>query len=679
MFARVKEHLALNQTGRAANWLAAVLLINEPASVARLKQEGILRASKHDFGPGRPLGILTPLLDNSVELGLDATTVAYLKSTKNLLGLARHAEREYRELMAIVQREPFTLAHSCLVTIELLFLGAMYPELDFGLDWSIEPYTKEDIAEGFSFLWSQVYRQLGITRMTTGLWDSHGIHNGRYLTILRRAASLREFAQAEVLVEAFDYYCETSAEAVEIRPRTPEVEKSIRLGYIDHEMRGARLVNEVNETGIATLRHGGEALHEAMQRHGQIQHIREGLERVRFVFPVIPELVKQLHDKKMFAEEVAGVMAVLEDYGLTPADSDAYQVADGLSLGDIRRLQRFATLISACVATELALHRDQPAVLVNSAIPVYQSDDLLDEFLGYVLDARAAQQFRTMFRWPADNVRDSTGLDLQYRPLLEAEHEWRVPLAVLASSNLTRAALMLTNLRPAAEHDLIEDRIVTAFTECGHPAVSRTKLRDGHRDLGEIDVAALVDDVLVILECKNSILPCNLFELRTSYRLCETAAGQLDRIVSLLEDARHRDTLLKRLGATGRPVSKIVTGIAVSNRLFEGLRLGRHLVIALGAFVRFLTDGDFYFAGRLARSRGEGALTGAAVVEYLEGSFFHRVFAAMVPYARTFMCGARAFRFHTFLLDFVEFGKQFGIPITIEELEEEARRDGASL
>ena len=40
---------------------------------------------------------------------------------------------------------------------------------------------------------------------------------------------------------------------------------------------------------------------------------------------------------------------------------------------------------------------------------------------------------------------------------------------------------------------------------------------------------ALVEDVLVILGCKNAIFPCNIFELRTSGDRCVEAAEQLDR------------------------------------------------------------------------------------------------------------------------------------------------------
>lgn len=185
-------------------------------------------------------------------------------------------------------------------------------------------------------------------------------------------------------------------------------------------------------------------------------------------------------------------------------------------------------------------------------------------------------------------------------------------------------------------------------------------------------MAALVDDVLLVLECKNSILPCNLFELRTSYQHCETAAGQLDRVMGLLDDPAHRETVLTRLGAARRPVTQVVSGIAVSNRLFAGLRIGRHLVISLGQFARFITHGDFYLAGQLARTRGEGSLSGAALAEFMAGGFFRRMFAAMKPAARTYNCGGRNLRFNTFFLDFLELGRQFGIDINPEEFEHDA-------
>ena len=55
------------------------------------------------------------------------------------------------------------------------------------------------------------------------------------------------------------------------------------------------------------------------------------------------------------------------------------------------------------------------------------------------------------------------------------------------------------------------------------------------------------------------------------------------------------------------------------------------------------------------------------------------MFDAMIPGNKTFRCGTRNMRLHTFLLNFIELGGQFGIEVRVPEPDEpEAPQDEAS-
>jgi hypothetical protein len=441
-------------------------------------------------------------------------------------------------------------------------------------------------------------------------------------------------------------------------------------------MRQLRLVIGASEASAVKLRDVASRLHEQMSNAGRIQRISGPPERLRLLFPVHPRLIAMIRDDRAFAEELAGLATTYSDYDLTSTQADGYELVPSLTLGDIGRVQRLAFLTAACVALELSRHRDEPLLQVNSASPVYQSDDLLDELLTIALSPEAARQFRQLFRWPPEQPTARTGFDLQYRPLLEADHEWHVPIAVLATSNLPRAALMLTDKRPGTERPLIEGRLVKALTDAGHIAALGVKLRTGRQEVGEIDVVALVDDVLVVLECKNSLLPCNAFELRTSRDHCRTGASQLDRLQRLLGEPSHIESVLHRLGGTERQVSRVVTGVVVSNRLFAGLKIGQHPVISLGTFLGFIEHGTLNVAGQIARTRPDGRLTGTSVVEFLNGSFYTRIFGAMQPGEKIFACGGRRLRFRTYFLNFIELGRQFGLEVGTDNDQDSDAREG---
>ncbi len=634
-----------DQKGRAANWLAVAFILDQQKTLVWLKREGLLRASKYQFDPAVPRFLVEGALAHADELVLTPDTRSLLTAALGLLTLAPAARAEFADLMALLRREPYTLLRSCLITLDLLFLRDGFRDLDFGLPWQLDPYTKEDLAEGFSLLWSHAHREIRITRRSAGLWDAQGIHYGRYLHILKRAAALREFSGSEILIEAFGYRCEIDGDGTAVvSPPTPEVEKGIRLGYIDGDMRRMRLMLEAGEVGAASLRDLGRRLHGAMMKNGLIRLVDADspLPRVRFEFPVFPQFTEMIRDAGAALEELPGVVEAIEAYGLTPADAQEYRVSEHLTIRDVQHAQRLAAITASCVATELFRRRDEPVVFVNSASPVYRSDEALDAFLGTVLDPRAARDFREVFRWPPASADAPGGFDVQYRPLLDAEHEWHVPMFILAFSNLTRAAFALTHRRPNADSDLLEAPLVQEFRDAGHLAVPKVKLRAGAMVVAEIDVAALVDDTLVILECKNSLLHCNVFELRTSRDRCVEAATQLDR-------------------------ARDVTGIVAGNRSFIGSRFGGHLVVSPGNLSNFIGQGEIHLGEHAARTRPAGRLTGDAIRGFFDGSFYDRIFAAMTPVARVAELAGRRLKHESYALDFIALGREFGVEIDPQE------------
>jgi hypothetical protein len=678
MLERAQEHARRSQRGRAANWLAAALVTDQDQTVRWLNREGLLRASKYRFDPTLPRFLANDIWAHADDLGLSAHARTFWTAHIGLLGFAGAAHEEFRGLLALLRQEPYTLLRSCLITLDILFLREMHPQLDFGLPWNLGTFTKEDLAEGFSLFWSLAHAEIGVSRKSAGLWDAPRIHSGRYLEVLKRTAALREFCQAEILVGGFDYRCATTGTSAVLAAPNPEVEKGIRFGYIDGQMRRARLVGEATEIGAARLVDLGVRLHAAMTEARRIRLVDEDtpLRRVRLEFPVFRQFTELLRSPEFAAEELPGMVEAIDAYGLTPANAAAYRVSGRLTVRDVLLAQRLAVITASCVAQELFRHRYEPIVFVNSASPVYREDEALDRFLEVVLEPGAARDFRELFRWPPVMENVAAGLDVQYRPLLEAEHEWHVPMFILASSDLVRAAFMLTGQRPGAERQLLENMIAEEFHKAGHPARAGIQLRSGAQTVAELDVAALVEDTLVILECKNSLLPCNLFELRTSRDQCEKAARQLDRALQVLRTGTHREHLLARLGAGDRPVNHVATGIVVGNRLFIGSRIDGHVVMSPWHLSNFIGRGEIQVVGHAARTRAPGGLTGQMIRDFCGGAFYAHVFGAMVPVTRQVVLGGRDLTYESYALDFIALGAEFGIAVDPEELRAGGRDNG---
>lgn len=671
---RSLEHAHQHQKGRAVNWLVTAFLLDQGKTLDWLKRNGLLRASTYEFDGKMPRFLAQQVYDHADGLELSDESRSFLFRNLNLLTIASGARDEFKALLALVRNEPFTLLRSCLATLNLMFMRDFFRDLSFDLHWysghGSEQGSKETLAEGFSFLWSHAHRRFGITDLTASLFNTRGICSGRYFEILKQAAELRQFTAVEVLVSSFSYRCTIDENGnVTVSPPSPEIEKGIRFGYIDNEMQRNRLRIESDKLGAASLKELGQILHTVMTKANLIRLMDTPIPRVRFEYPLNPKLLKALSDVGYATEELPGAEEAEEKYGLTPEDTMKYAFGTHLTLHDIRMVMRLSTVLATCTAIELSQRRDQHDVVANSAVATLAGDDALDTILGMVLKPQAAKEFRSLFRWPPNSGDLPSHFDIQYRPLLSTGQEWQLPMFILCSSDLVRAALMLTGKRPGAGTNLIEKQLVRAFTQAKHLADSSIKLRSGGNVVAEIDVAALINDTLLILECKDPLLPCSMFELRTSLDHCEKAAEQLDRNLVVLEQASQREYLLSRLGATGQSVNHVVTGIVAGNRLFTGTRIGAHLVTSPGNLMNLIRSGEVSIVEKTARMREPGRLTADAIRDFFAGKFYQRIFAAMIPVKEVTELGGRRLELDSYALELGELCRQFGIVLTPSEIE----------
>jgi hypothetical protein len=421
---RAAHHACLGHRGKAANWIAVACLLHREEAWRALRQRGLLRCSKYDFNPATPLAIALLILEQSTALRLSEGHITYLRSVIELLRFGSAAQSEFNGLLRDLRRQRNFMAQSCLITLDFLFMQDSYPDLDFGITWSIAPWTKEQLAEGLSFVWAIAERHFGITRGVASIWDAEGIIEGAYLRVLQRAAWLREFSEAEILIDAFDYRCSAlpGPRSVALAAPSPELEKSIRFGYIGQEMLQANFGTEAREADSLSCRDIGAALHEAARRAGFIETVDTFPRRVRFHVPEHPELFEDIGKSGALKDEFVPFAVAMQSYGLTPTELDEFQVTATLSLGDIMRVQRFAAIVGSYAATELARRRADPQRVINSVSHVYRGDDILVSFLGLVLSPEAAEDFVDLFGWPR---RDGAKVvfDIQYRPLVDVEGE----------------------------------------------------------------------------------------------------------------------------------------------------------------------------------------------------------------------------------------------------------------
>ncbi|MEG4083924.1 hypothetical protein [Microcoleus sp. POL10_C6] len=124
-------------------------------------------------------------------------------------------------------------------------------------------------------------------------------------------------------------------------------------------------------------------------------------------------------------------------------------------------------------------------------------------------------------------------------------------------------------------------------------SILKTNLKYSFKGIeGDVDVLAVVDNCLFVFECKNSLHPCNPFELRTTYDYIQKAANQLTRFQDLWQQEPFRTDLARKIKTQSPLPSQLCSCIVTGNRMFSGLREQGHSVRPIRELCYIISKGE---------------------------------------------------------------------------------------
>lgn len=149
--------------------------------------------------------------------------IGYLHSTENLLKLCGAVGRLHKSLTQFLIRKKLLGVKSVLAYTDALFMmeheGKLYANKN-----TVQSDSKEDMAEAASFILHLQDKMGGVGDFDFGFSDDEAISDGLYGKILVKACKIRQYCEAEILIDAFDYKCELKKRAASSRRRKPSVE-----------------------------------------------------------------------------------------------------------------------------------------------------------------------------------------------------------------------------------------------------------------------------------------------------------------------------------------------------------------------------------------------------------------------------------------------------------------------
>jgi len=266
-------------------------------------------------------------------------------------------------------------------------------------------------------------------------------------------------------------------------------------------------------------------------------------------------------------------------------------VFQSLSLFDIIKVQRLFAFMLFVITEYIDSNNLFKSKLFWRSLPVLQANELKD-LLAIFLGEQKAKEIFELFTWRLESKKI---FDLQTYPFINVEDWVLLPLGILTNSDLCRNVLQSTNFR--FDSKSVQDPIVLEMERCLKPVSSifETNLKYSFKGIkGEVDVLALavVDNCLFVFECKNSLHPCNVFELRTTYDYIQKAANQLTRFQDLWQQEPFRTYLAKKIKTQPHLLSQLCSCIVMGNRMFSGLREQGHSVRPIQELCNIISKGE---------------------------------------------------------------------------------------
>ncbi|MEG4498906.1 hypothetical protein QUB05_17385 [Microcoleus sp. F10-C6] len=578
----LKQAISDREQKLALDLFRAGLQQSEAEFVGQLRKIGVLRCSNYDFQSQ----ILNLLINETGKINISQDSQVYFESIKSLLSISRNIQTLFKALLKEVD---YLEMKSYLIAVDSLFWLLDDLQQDHANRYSV---CKEELASAFSFYLYHSHDKKVIDKSNINKVNEKRLNDKYYLDKLEDFNKLIFFQESEVLVDSFGYTAIQNDAKIILKAPDPKFEMSRCLGYTRQSMQeiansfdSLSELSEITEKTPSILEFS-KAYYQKF-KESTFKIIDSPLKRIVMQFhPQI--LSKFLDSNSLFLEEEMILKQLETNLFIDYKKVNEIPVSQSLSLFDIIKVQRLFAFMLFVLTEYIDSKNLFKSKLFWRSMPVLQANELKDLLASFLGEQKAKEIFE-LFTWRLDKKR----FDLQTHPFINVEDWILLPLGILTNSDLCRNILQSINFRFDSESSA--DPLVLEMERCLKPVSSifATNLKYSFKGIeGEVDVLAVVDNCLFIFECKNSLHPCNVFELRTTYDCIQKAATQLTRFQDLWQQEPFRTYLAKKIKTQPNLPSQLCSCIVMGNRMFSGLREQGHSVRPIRELCYIISKGE---------------------------------------------------------------------------------------
>lgn len=626
--------------------------------IAALRKHGVLRSSRYNYDTSILKRLLLAFHERSSRETFSEQVKVYLSSVGSLLFLADGTRGIYKKFREGASSKDFK---SLLVGVDDLFWRGEPNRYGATMKPSHEFY-REDLAMAFSFLAAN--RKGPLEPKDWLRVDCQNIANGRFVEELSEVAKLNYFKEAEVMVDHYGFVAVREKNVVEIRHPDSLFEKCRRLGYMRDDMQQAADTEAYGKDSANLEEFVKEFVGKSVEHifivSSNPDRISLKVPSEQFIRPFLEE-TNLLHDEQLLVAATLKHQSIsLEEFKTTPVHGD-------ITLLDLVKVRRLFCFMQSALKIKLATdHLIGTATYYHSIVPVV-TRELLVQLLALGLGDKKAEQIAQLLSWDSEK---SAVFDIQAQPLIACGPFVWLPLGILARSYLVRNVLQNIRFRfdAADEKDPIGDMLTSCLSE-HFPNVFRNIAYSFLGLSGEIDCLARSGNQLFAFECKNSLHPCNIFEMRTTMDYIRKAAEQLDRFQQAWRLPGFREYLGSKLDVEMSGTDRINTCIVMGNRMFGGWREGVHIVRSIHELLNLMGSGGISFVSRIDPERPysgrirlwkDNHFAADDLRISLDGPCEYQLYLdSMVEVDEKHRIHGRFLSFRTYYLDLLRFSKEF--------------------
>jgi hypothetical protein len=626
--------------------------------IKEIKKKGIFRASRYQYNINVIKKIIRDFLKNTPADSIPLNVTTYLN---NILSLS-HITYSIRVVYNKILNELFgDELKAFLVSIEWLFWQNKPNTRQAEIKNNYQDFNKEELAEGFSLLFYILCDRFSPSNLTLGIIDTKLVKKCHYLNILSQFAKITFFNNCELLIDNFGYSATRNKSYVLLEAPDPLFEKSLRLGYIHHHLQSFGDYHQIYSHSEANSLEEFSKEFSSRFKNDLFFIETRPIKRIVLQLPMMEAIKTMVNNPYFFKEEVAELISFKKEYLISEFQINEVPIYKTISLLDLVLFERFFRLLYWTYEEFIrANDLESSELFIQSVLPVSSTEKLIN-VMEYLWGSEKGLQLFQLLSWTPDS---NSFFDLQSSPILILG-KWTVyPISLIAKTNLARNVLQKLRFRfdSNSGFDPVGDELANALKFHFHVV---------HRDIsytwnginGEIDILCQMDNKVFVFECKNSLHPCNNFELRTTIDYIQKAGDQLTKFNKLFESSEFQDYISNKLKCKNLMGNKLTTCIAMGNRMFSGWEEQGHKVRPVHELCNLLETG--IIISRNIRPNNDDSIVGGFRVwkgsrfdtedleNYINKDSIHKPrFNSMIPINNGIMVRGKKLLISSFITDF---------------------------